>query len=255
LHVAVGGDAATAVALGAVAPEHAIETVARLLGVIAAQGRDARAPDILHHQGVEAFRAAGDRWIDAPAPALRPAAEPVGIHTLRAGPVAVGVGFAFGHADAPTLQKLVDAATSAGAQGARPAPGRAILLVGLRRDRVAALVAAAEALGFIADPNDMRRRVVACAGAPICGRGEIPARALGPRVAQAAAGLIGAREVIHISGCAKSCAHPGPAALAAVGRAGQCDLLVDGVPAGSVAADALPRDIARLARQRGVSHG
>ncbi|MEA2995494.1 MAG: precorrin-3B synthase, partial [Alphaproteobacteria bacterium] len=203
-----------------------------------------------------AFRAAaaGDPWIDAPLPPPRPPAEPVGTHKQRAGHVAVGVGLAFGHTDAPTLQALLDAAILAGVGGVRPAPGRVLLFVGLGRDGVAPLVAAAGNLGFITDPHDLRRRVVACAGAPVCGSGEIPARALGPQVAQAAAGLIGAGEVIHISGCAKGCAHRGPAALAAIGRAGQCDLLVDGAPAGSVGIETLPHAIARLARQRGT-HG
>ena len=256
LHVAIGGDAATAVPIGALAPTRVVETVTRLLDVIAAQGPDARARDIVRREGIGAFRAAaGAPWIDAPLPAARVAAEPIGTHKQRARQVAVGVGLAFGHTDAPTLEKLLDAATSAGAHGARPAPGRVLVFVGLRPDGVAPLVAAAENLGFITDPHDLRRRVVACAGAPVCGSGEIPARALGPQVAQAAAGLIGAGEVIHISGCAKGCAHRGPAALAAVGRAGQCDLLVDGAPAGSVTIETLPHDIARLARQRGNLHG
>jgi precorrin-3B synthase len=253
LHVAIGGDAATAVPIGAVALTRAIETITRLLDVIAAQGPDARARDIVRREGMGAFRAAaGDRWIDAPIPAPRAAAEPIGTHKQRAGHVAVGVGLAFGHTDAPTLEALLGAATSA---GVRPAPGRVLLFVGLGRDGVASLVAAAENLGFIIDPHDLRRRVVACAGAPVCGSGEIPARALGPQVAQATAGLIGAGEVIHISGCPKGCAHRGPAALAAIGRAGRCDLLVDGAPAGNVAIETLPRDIARLARQRGMPHG
>jgi precorrin-3B synthase len=256
LHVAIGGDAATAVAVGAIASARAVEMVAQLLDLIAAHGRDARARDIVRRHGVGAFRAAaGNPWIDPPPPATRPAAEPVGTHKLRAGQVAVGIGFAFGHTDASALESLLAAATSAGAHGLRAAAGRVLLVVGLRPDGVAPLIAAAGKLGFITDPGDPRRRVVACAGAPICGSGEIPARALGPQVAQAAAGLIGAGEVIHISGCAKGCAHRGAAALTAVGRAGQCDLLVDGAPAGSVAIETLPQDIARLARQRGVRHG
>jgi precorrin-3B synthase len=174
---------------------------------------------------------------------------------LHAGQAAVGVGFAFGHTDASTLERLLDAATSAGARGVRAAPGRVLLVVGLRPTAVPRLTTAAEKLGFITDPDDPRRRVVACAGAPICDAGEIPARALASQVAQAAAGLIGTGEVIHISGCPKGCAHRGTAAIAAIGRAGQCDLLIDGAPAGSVAIDAMPHDIARLARQRGVSHG
>jgi precorrin-3B synthase len=255
LYVAVGGDAATAAAVGAVAPAHVVETVVRLLDVIAARGRDARARDILRLEGIGTFRAAGDQGIEAPLPAPRPAAEPIGTHMLRAEQAAVGIGFQFGHTDASMLERLLDAATEAGAQGVRAAPGRVLFVVGLRPAAVARLITAVEKLGFITDPDDPRRRVVACAGAPICRSGEIPARTLAPQVARAAAGLIGTREVIHISGCPKGCAHRGAAALAAIGHAGRCDLLVDGVPAGSVAVDAMPHDIARLARQRGARHG
>jgi sulfite reductase beta subunit-like hemoprotein len=85
--------------------------------------------------------------------------------------------------------------------------------------------------------------------------GELPAIAFSSQVAHAAPEWIGTGQLIQISGCPKGCAHRGRAALAAIGRAGQCDLLVDGAPAGSVAVDAMPHDIARLARQRGISHG
>ena len=76
-------------------------------------------------------------------------------------------------------------------------------------------------------------------------------------VAAAAAPLLAAGEVIHVSGCAKSCAHRGTAALTAIGRAGRCDLLVDGISAGSVAPEALPQTLAQLAqrRHRRAAHG
>ena len=56
----------------------------------------------------------------------------------------------------------------AGAAGVRPAPGRALLLMGLSSAAAATVAAEAKALGFIVDPADPRRRIVACAGAPIC---------------------------------------------------------------------------------------
>ena len=34
--------------------------------------------------------------------------------------------------------------------------------------------------------------------------------------------------MIHISGCAKGCAHPGPAALTVVGTAAGCALITNG---------------------------
>ena len=46
------------------------------------------------------------------------------------------------------------------------------------------------------------------------------------------AGYLGAGVVaavpVHVSGCAKGCAHPGPAALTLVGAEGRYDLVMDG---------------------------
>ena len=58
-------------------------------------------------------------------------------------------------------------------------------------------------------------------------------------------------EIIHISGCAKGCAHPAPAPLAVFGHDGRCDVFADGVLSCSVTADALPERLALLVRARG----
>jgi precorrin-3B synthase len=163
---------------------------------------------------------------------------------------ALGVGLPFGHSDSDTLSRLIVAAGQAGALGVRTAPGRALLLVGLSSAAVRRLVADAKALGFIVDPTDPRRRVVACAGAPICASGEIAARAMAPAIANAAQALPKG-EIIHVSGCAKGCAHPAPAALAVIGRDGRCDVFVDGALSCSVAADTLPERITQLVETRG----
>jgi precorrin-3B synthase len=125
-----------------------------------------------------------------------------------------------------------------------------LLLLGLSQSSAETIAAEARALGVIVDPSDPRRRVAACAGAPVCASGQIPTRALAPRLAEAAR-LLPAGEIIHLSGCAKNCAHPSPAALAVVGRAGGCDLLVDGALQGRVNVEALPQRLAELARSRG----
>jgi precorrin-3B synthase len=114
------------------------------------------------------------------------------------------------------------------------------------------LIAEAGALGFVTDPGDPRRKIVACAGAPICASGEIAARAIAPALADAARGLPDAA-VIHVSGCAKGCAHPAPARIAAVGRDGRCDVFVDGMPVGEVTVDALPWTVAEIVRSRGIA--
>ena len=244
LHVAVGGDAASAAPFGTVAPADAAETVIRLLGRIAAHGPQARGRDVVQ-----------TTTADAAGPAPRPAADPIRIHRLRDGTMAIGIGFAFGHAEAAVLDDLVRAAHEAGATGLRAAPGRALLVLGVTAARLAALVRTARVLGFVVDHDDPRRRVVACAGAPVCAAGEIPARALAPQVAADVAPLLAADEMIHISGCPKGCAHRGAAALTAIGRAGACDLLVGGTGAGSCAAAQLAQRLAVLAVSRSGRHG
>jgi precorrin-3B synthase len=237
LHVAAGGDAASAIALGTIARADAIDTVMRLLGAIVVHGPDARARDVI--------RAA---TADAMVPARDPA-DPIGRHRLRRNKIAVGVGFPFGHTDTSLLNSLLRAARDAGATGVRTAPGRALLVVGLTRPDADAFTAAACQLDFIVERGDPRRRIIACAGAPICASGEIEARALA-REAGAAIRLMRRNETIHISGCVKSCAYQGVATLTAIGQNGVCDLLVEGAPAGRCESWQLEQRLRQIAFDR-----
>jgi len=245
LHVSIGGDAASARPFGTVAPTGAIEMVMGLLRDIASHGPAVRARDVIPGAAVDAQ------------PPRRAAADPIGLHRLRGNNLAIGIGLPFGHTDAATLDALLAVARAAGASGLRTSPDRALLILGIALDRAAPLLDAAGNLGFIVVPDDARRRVVACAGAPICASGEIAARALAPGIATAVAPLLDPGELIHVSGCAKGCAHHGPAAFTVVGRDRVCDLLVDGAPAGSCVPDLLPQRLAALARrpQRKAGHG
>jgi precorrin-3B synthase len=237
LHVAVGGDAAGALPFGTTTPADAIDLVMRLLRDIAAHGPAARARDVIQ---------TGQRA--ASPPAVRTRADPIGRHPLHDGGMAIGIAFPFGHVDAAALDALMSRLRAAGAGGVRTSPGRALLIIGVATDHAAHIADAAGRLGFIVAADDPRRRVVACAGAPICASGEFAARASAPGVAELAAPLIEPGEVIHLSGCAKGCAHQGRAALAAVGRDGACDLFIDGAAAGRCAGDQLPQRLAELAR-------
>jgi len=164
------------------------------------------------------------------------------------------VGLAFGHADATSLQRLSEAAEAAGASGMRAAPGRVLIIIGLTQQNSSPFAAAAEALGFIVRSEDPRRHVVACAGAPICASAKIAARAIAPLVAAAAAPHLDGSFKIHISGCAKGCAHPVPAALTVVGTAAGCVLIADGsvqdTAFKTVATNELPDAVAEIARGR-----
>ena len=264
LHVGIGGDSVSATELGAVAADDGVETALRLLDVIARSGNDARARDVLAARGSMMFQAAiTDLLIAdiAPRQSRGPAeAEVIGTHPLRGGLFARGIGLAFGHADAVVLKRMVRAASDAGAGGIRTAPGRAVMIIGLTHPSLRSFTAAAAELGFIISADDPRRHVFACAGAPICSSAHIAARAIAPRITETAAPYLGASFQIHLSGCAKGCAHAGSTALTIVGAPWRCGLIADGcardIPFDTVPPDELPAAIARYARQRKreVSH-
>jgi precorrin-3B synthase len=120
----------------------------------------------------------------------------------------------------------------------RLAPGRALLLLGVAPKNAAALAHEAAGRGLIVYPDDPRRRIVACPGKPACASGLIAARTLATELAQSlvlAPGLSGAAnsaipppcaaQLIHISGCAKGCVHPGAAALTVVGTERGCGIV------------------------------
>jgi precorrin-3B synthase len=259
VRIGVGGDHGTASDLGAVSPNDGIAVVMRLLEVLAQRGRGARARDIRAAEGIAVFRSAvEDLLVVSALPRLRgnERQEPIGLHRLRDGTFAYGMGLAFGHADAMALQRLTDAAKAAGARGMRAAPGRALMIVGLTQQTASSVAAAAEALGFIVHADDPRRHVVACAGAPICASADIAARAIAPQFVAAAAPHLDGSFKIHISGCAKGCAHPAPVALTVVGTPAGCALIRNGstrdTPFAIIATNELPAAIAEIAR--GLKH-
>jgi precorrin-3B synthase len=222
----------------------------------------------------------------------RPPPESVGIHPLRDGTVALGIALAFGHAHADTLAELArlaaalhrtlphaeehrtvrcDASRSMSTLRPsrrslrsplrtrtdpgdtvrlRPAPHRVLLLIGIGRQDAEMLAGRLEQLGFITRPDDPRRRVVACPGKPACASGLMAARALAAEIAPR---LAPSRDIIHVSGCAKGCAHPVPAALTIVGTERGCGIIERGdaraLPSRHVAEADIVTEVVRLAMQ------
>jgi precorrin-3B synthase len=178
----------------------------------------------------------------------------IGIHTMRDGTVAVGVAPPFGCTDADTMESLVRAAVRHRARAMRPAPDRTLLLTGVSRRRARDVTTAADQLGFVAHPGDPRRRIAACPGAPACASGLIPARTLASTLAPALAPVLNAAGdgvSVHISGCPKGCAHPGPAALTLVGTSQGCGIVhhdsASAAPHRCIDPDRLGDEISRLA--------
>jgi len=222
LHVAIGGSAHDSVALGWIKANQAMATVDELLSLIARAGRDARAKHLANGIDVARLRA---RLDCRAAPSSRPVAEPIGLHGLKGGRVALGIALAFGHATNASLQRIVHAAADLGATHMQPAPGRALLFVELATTAAHELATIAATAGFIATRNDPRRHVFACAGSPACSAAAFSTRDLAPVVAIAAQEWLNRSTTIHLSGCSKGCAHPAAATLT---LAGSGRLIVDG---------------------------
>lgn len=254
LHVALAGDGATATPLGLIAPDDACDTVVGLLRLIAANGRAARAADVLQSHGIAPFEAVVRGRIALQSPlARRLPAEPVATHALKNDLYALGVGLAFGHVQADTLRALTEIARMHGSSWARPTFSRTLLLGPLARTKVKTLRDQARCLGFAVDRADPRRRIVACPGAPACASGLIASR----EIAAALAGdlpLAGDGIALHVSGCAKGCAHPAPVPLTIVGTERGCGIVHDGtaraVPSSYATPDDLAEEIERIIKTR-----
>jgi precorrin-3B synthase len=220
LQLALAGDGASGTQLGMIAQDEAVEAVLALLTLIAARGPMARATDVLRAQ-------AGSRAASATAP-QRPCSDAIGRHALKDAVFAIGLGLAFGHARAETLAELARVAKTRGADWARPAPHRALLLGPLTQANAMAATRGAEELGFIVDAADPRRRIAACPGAPLCAHGLIAARTLAAEIAREVPLPAGDGIALHVSGCAKGCAHSAPAPLTIVGTERGCGIVEDG---------------------------
>ena len=165
---------------------------------------------------------------------------PVGALDLAGLPV-FGVAAPFGRLDAAQLDALARGAAEAGAAELRLTPWRILLVAGLATPgRYAAAGAAA---GLIVDPADPRLRVAACVGAPGCRRGTTPVQ----DHAALWSGLLGPGDgvALHVSGCAKGCAHPGPAPLTIVASGGLYAVVADGAASDAAVATGLDAGEAR----------
>ncbi len=159
------------------------------------------------------------------------AANPQAASPPSPGPVANGwlLGFAFGQMTADQLARVTTPV--------RLTPWRMLLLETADPPRIP---------GAIEGPADPLLRADACTGAPGCPQALADVRALARRLAPLATGL-------HVSGCAKGCAHPGPAAITLVATgADRFDLIRDGragdPPQARLAAAEIPRLLAARAR-------
>ena len=176
--------------------------------------RRGRMRDLIRRAAPHPQAIAGD--LPAPAPRPQPGAVPQGWL----------LGFGFGQISADQLSSI-DAPL-------RLTPWRMLLVESQGRPRV---------LGAIEAPGDPMLRMHACTGTPGCPQALADVRALArrlaPRITQAT--------TLHLSGCAKGCAHRGRAGITLVARGGDVfDLIRDGTILDPAQARLSTPDILRL---------
>jgi precorrin-3B synthase len=133
----------------------------------------------------------------------------------------------FGAASSVMLIAAADLAERFGNGAIRVTTTRRLVLTGLHGDP--AILGGAIAAGFITDPDDPRLHIAACAGRPACPSGWADVRADAAALSTTWRG----HETLHVSGCAKGCAHPGPAVMTLVATPEGYDLVRNGRAGGA----------------------
>ncbi|MHA7062485.1 precorrin-3B synthase [Azospirillum argentinense] len=139
-------------------------------------------------------------------------------------PFWLGVAFPFGRLDVDRLEAL-----AAHTHEIRITPWRALLLAAPQDGAEET----ATALGGILDHHDIRLKLTACSGVTGCDVGTTDTHADGLAIAERAAGLLEAVRMVHVSGCAKGCAHPGAADVTLTAREGVYDVALNAAPGGT----------------------
>ena len=138
----------------------------------------------------------------------------------------LGVAAPFGAWNADDLAAVAGIAAESVDATLRITPSRVVLIAGLSHEAAMRALDELASRALIVEPDDPRRSIACCAGAPACEAASVPTR----NVAQALAGSVSpsAGATLHVSGCAKGCAHPHSAPLTLVGHAGLFDLVTGG---------------------------
>lgn len=125
-------------------------------------------------------------------------------------PLGALVGLAFGQLPVETLASLAKQG------GLRMTPWRMLLVESARK--------LPDVQGLITDPADPLLRIVACTGAPACKQGLARTRDIGNDLVP----HLEPDQFLHISGCAKGCAHPMAAPLTITATENGYDLIRNG---------------------------
>ncbi|UFN47803.1 precorrin-3B synthase [Roseomonas sp. OT10] len=216
VRLSLPGGTAAAECPAATAPAAAEAVLRAFLALGGGQGEARRLRGLVARVGAGALlRAAGlEPRADVPGSGAAERPPPIGPHLL-AGGIAFGLAPPFGQFSALQLGTLAGLAERLGDGTLRTTPWRTLLLPGVAPRDGLALRDVVLAAGLIADPGDGRLNLVTCPGRPACPRAGVATHRDADWLAtRPLPGLL------HLSGCAKGCAHPAPAPFTLVGTPG-----------------------------------
>lgn len=211
----------------------AISVVIRLAGTFLANGSKQglrRMRDLVARDGATAiFATAGIAVAEPGGHGYQPVLPDAGCHQLNAAATIAAIGLPFGRIEAAQLDRL---AVAAGPEASiRLTPWRLLAVSCSNEAAAIKLLAAAASENLVASASDPRLAIDACTGSPGCANASTPARKDAAQIASDLPGSMFRRGTIHVSGCAKGCAHRGAAPVTLVGRDGFYDLILNGGPA------------------------
>ncbi|MGV2100062.1 precorrin-3B synthase [Rhizobium sp. 21-4511-3d] len=245
--VAIAGTAKTAHPLFCGDAGEAVAAVGRILDLLIAIGKHSRAREL----DDQALAAAFVQPLGPLSLSVSATPQP-GTVMLSGQHAALGLRPQFGQMQSSELIAFL-ANLDASAE-IRLAPDRQFLITGLSRAEAERLTMIAGGHGLSADPQDPAANIAACAGAGFCMSGFYETRRLAARIIEHAPELLDGSLTVHLSGCAKGCAHPSPA-LALVGSADGYGFSLDGkagdAPDATIAGGGIESAIEKLAQLAG----
>ena len=243
--LAVGGTNQTARSVSVVTSDNAVDGVIRLLEMIAGIGPGARGRDV-------DLTKLGGLYEQAPSEISydRGAGSFLGIRDLgsisttnRNEDYILGIALPYRQTKSADLIAFLSVLESLGVSEIRLSPNHVFFLSGLTQSSASQAEAAARQLGFWTSSAEPRANISLCSGTAGCASAFFDTRAAAETLLRHAPELLDGSIAIHLSGCAKGCAHPLAAPLALVGAPSGYGLVVNGAASASPALYIAAKDL------------
>ena len=224
-----GGPEQPGAAHGLLSEDKAVTATLVLLSAMAARGRRFRGRDFTRDE-VKTLTGLDSIVPDVGLPiSVERPQKPFGTFSQKGGRIACGLGPAFGQIRAERLITLMRLAADAGCDKVRPVPDHALLLFAPEAAS-AALSRVGAGMDLICRDDDPRGSIAVCPGQPGCTSAHFETHTLAQAAAENLPALLDGSATLHISGCAKGCAHPEPADITLSGTPGRLHLTFGGKP-------------------------